>query len=180
MLSPKPWCRPSRAKIRAEARFRSSAERGDGAAHARRRVVAAGASLARGLDSSGRLAGAHRRALNRRDDGGLGCEEANGLVVEMRAINFTQGRFVGGEVGAGAEMFALRAKHDGATSVVRVESLDAVGELADERLIEVVRGWLLDLYGRDEVVADLDLQIFVPLALAHASFLGGDCVGSGE
>ena len=61
-----------------------------------------------------------------------------------------------GEVGAGAEVLALRAQHDGAGVGPGVDELVGVGQIADEIDVEVVVGRAVDLDGRDQLGVDRD------------------------
>jgi predicted RNA methylase len=65
-----------------------------------------------------------------------------------------------GEIGAGAERLALGAQDDGADVVVAVERLVGVGDLVDQRVVEVVVRRALDLDDADmAVLADADVLL---------------------
>ena len=103
---------------------------------------------------------ADRRALDRAHARLLGAEQAGRLLVEMLAAFGRAGLRPVGEIGAGAERLALGAQHVGADVAVAVESLEGIGDLVDQRIVEEVVRRPLDLDDPDmTLAADADILV---------------------
>ena len=102
------------------------------------------------------------RALHRRHERLAGAEDARGLLVEVLAalVPRARGRAVG-EIRAGAEGLALRAQHHRAAAHVAIELLEGIGDLVDERIVEVVVRRPLDLDLADVVRRHGDADVLV-------------------
>ena len=93
---------------------------------------------------------ADRRALHRGDDRLLRREEGDGLLVEVRGL--VDEVRLRAEVGAGAEVLALRAQHDRPAVGVVVEREDRLDQRLDERDVEEVVRRSVELDRRDVVL----------------------------
>ncbi len=87
---------------------------------------------------------ANRGAVDGGDDRLLGTEQSHALGVKRRrpgsrpSCRFSAGAAVAGEIGAGAKSLALRGENQRAAIGLGVERLEGVGDLLDQRDVEIV------------------------------------------
>src|SRR5262249_14194457 len=81
-------------------------------------------------------------------------EEPGALLVEVLRLAVTdvaRGRDIEAlrEIRPGTERFAFRGKHDRATLRIAVERIERLGDVADERVVEIIVGRAANLDGGD-------------------------------
>src|SRR5262249_40071602 len=83
-------------------------------------------------------------------------------VLRLAVADVARGRDIEAfrEIRAGAERLALRGKHDRATLRIAVKCVERLGDVADERIVEIIVGRAPDLDGgdvADEAHADVSI-----------------------
>src|SRR5690606_35264381 len=101
-------------------------------------------------------AAADRRALDRSDHRLLVREQPDGLLVQRiapaRRRTVQHRGLAPSEVGAGAKRLALRAEQYHASFGGRVDVAQRIRKVADQRMVEEVVRWTLDLQRHDMVL----------------------------
>src|SRR3954451_22431395 len=109
-------------------------------------------------------------SLHRRDDGQRRLEQPDRLGVQLPWS--TAGAAIAAEVGARAEVLALRAEHDDPGVSVASEMRVEVCDPPDHRQVEEVVGRATELHGRDTV---FDGRAHTVLLLEHLPTLSRRC-----
>ena len=93
--------------------------------------------------------------------GKIRTEQANRRLVQAGCpfLGDLLGVALGIEVGAGTEVLTLRAQHDRPARWIAVEGLVRFSHAADERHVEEVGRWPVDLHLGHEVSTDVDADV---------------------
>ena len=122
---------------------------------------------------------ADRGAVDRADYRLAGPEQAHRFDVKVvAAARIFRRPAAVAEIGPGAKRLTLRAQHDGTNARILVEGLERIGDLFDQRIVEIVEWRALDFDGSDEIV-DGDFDVVIRAIAGHVIpnpsfiFLGG-------
>ena len=139
IVNPKPWWKPSRAKLACETGLRRCDAEIREAGHTKSAA------------HCGALDGAHHwLALREQVEGGV--VEVTRAAVGVRGRDLAAPAAVGTELGASAEVLALRAQDACAASVLFVKVAECCDEAVDQFEVEEVVRRSLDLHHRHVVI----------------------------